>query len=56
MKIILFYSVRNLVDLSEGTDVNKTSESRKCFVCNYVIIRFLYLDFSQEYVIVAMIQ
>lgn len=47
-----------MIDVSEGIDVNKAEESRKCIALILIITTFfkLILDFSQEYALVVIAQ
>lgn len=47
-----------MIDVSEGIDVNKAEESRKCIALILIIPTFfkLILDFSQEYALVVIAQ
>ena len=43
------------IDLSEGTDVNKTSESKECDICHYYYFLNKGLRFNHMYAIDSMI-
>ena len=34
----------NRIDVSEGTNINKTNESQKCITCNFYLFIYLFLD------------
>ena len=36
----------NRIDISEGIDVNKTSESKECDICHYWYVK--HIDFNYE--------
>ena len=45
----------NRTDVSEGTDVNRTTELRTSIICNYCYFLTVNFNFSQKHVMVVMV-
>ena len=43
------------IDVSEGTDVNKTNASRECDICHYWYFKDIGLNMNHIFVVIVMI-